>query len=965
MIKEAASNSAKWHPIVLLLLLLVAANAAALCGGMALLRLAGGVVLFCLLPGWALVAWLLPGEPLLERLLLALGSSYALANLTVLALHAVPGPLDVLTLCLALDALTLLLTLAALLRCSRGAFGPRLEERESGAAIVVAFVALMMLAAFFRFANLGHSEFQGDEVGVLTLAERAIWGDDDALSLHRKGPAEITTALAFGLFTNGFDEFALRVPFALAGLGSVLVVYVIGQQLFGETAGWAAGALLSLEGVYLGYSRIVQYQGIILLMQTMAFHAFYRYLRAEDEGEAVRFQLLGTFFFAFGCLAHYDVVPVGGALALLYLARGWWRARWRQVVTLAGALAIALAILAPFYVPFFFAAGQSGTRAYIFAETIGGGAYNHLPDFLAFALFYNSVWYVALMGLMLGIAWLAALWAGVGRRRPLFYTAVASLPLAFGLMLFVPEALTGRGINYSFMLFLPATLGVLLGCGLAPELRASWLWFLAYFIVYSFLFREPGLHQNAFSPAWALLAGAGVSLCLQALGGRAQGAAFGLFVALLALFAGYDYLFFIQSEPEYAMTFPRYVSWLYPTPLKEVPRCGRFGVPRLAGWETTAWLYRTGVLRGGYDTNERARTPDWYMRSLRDDVRPPRYVFFNPNVRPGDKSWKGTRESIERFYTLWGEVTVGRRTGLLIYEDRNFFAGGPPVRYALEDYAPRYDVEITSLAAWRRRLQINDDRDVQAVGAFLEVVAKPGDVLVLVGPELAEALSYYYRGDLPYYPLPQGQPLDESETAAELEAILAEHDVVYGLFWATGESDPQGFIEGWLDQHAYKITERWFANLRLALYTSALMEARGEHYLQDLRLGQAVELLAYEVDGLPVGPGDVVDLTLYWAAWSEMEEDYTVFTHLIDAEDRVWAQQDNPPQEGERPTSGWREGEVVADSYHLLLPDDIPAGQYRLEVGMYHWQTGERLSLSQGDQETDNRVLLAPQISVE
>jgi hypothetical protein len=95
-----------------------------------------------------------------------------------------------------------------------------------------------------------------------------------------------------------------------------------------------------------------------------------------------------------------------------------------------------------------------------------------------------------------------------------------------------------------------------------------------------------------------------------------------------------------------------------------------------------------------------------------------------------------------------------------------------------------------------------------------------------------------------------------------------------------------------------------------------------------------------------------------------MEKDYTVFTHLVDTEGRLWTQQDNQPQEGGRPTSGWREGEVIADKYHLLLPNDIPTSQYRLEVGMYQWQTGERLSVFQREEGVGNRVLLAPVITV-
>jgi len=375
-----------------------------------------------------------------------------------------------------------------------------------------------------------------------------------------------------------------------------------------------------------------------------------------------------------------------------------------------------------------------------------------------------------------------------------------------------------------------------------------------------------------------------------------------------------------------------------------------------------------GVLRGGYTTNARkSKTLEWYTRTLLPGFEMPRYFFFSEDAAPVRRDGAGvSKESVEDYYVLMARIMVRGKPRVLIYEDRQFARGEPPVDYRSEEYESRYD-DIVSLAGYRLWEKYGgDDRDFQAVGRFLEASARTSGGLILNAPQQVGILSYYYRGDLPYYPLPQGQPYDESETTSELEAILPEHDVVYGLFWATEESDPQGFIEGWLNQHAHKVTERWFGNVRLALYTSAPMEARGEaHYLQDLRLGEGVELLAYEVDGLLVKPGDTVDLTLYWAARSEMEKDYIVFTHLIDAEDRLWAQQDNQPRGGEHPTSGWREGEVVADSYHLLLPDDIPAGQYRLEVGMYQWQTGERLSVFQRDQEAGNGVLLASEITVE
>jgi hypothetical protein len=345
----------------------------------------------------------------------------------------------------------------------------------------------------------------------------------------------------------------------------------------------------------------------------------------------------------------------------------------------------------------------------------------------------------------------------------------------------------------------------------------------------------------------------------------------------------------------------------------------------------------------------------------------PRYFLYNMDVEQAGRNRAGvSKEVVEAYYNLGDRVMVQGKPKVLIYEDKRFAHGESPVDYCSEEYESQYDslVSLDGYRLWQK--YGGDDQDFQAIGRFLEAAARTGGGLILNSPQQVGILSYYYRGGLSYYPLPQGHPLDESETAAGLEAILAEHDMVYGLFWAAEENDPHGFVEGWLEQHAHKMTERWFGNVRLALYISAPMEAQGEvRYLQDLRLGEGVELLAYEVDSLFVKPGGAIDLMLYWAARSEIEEDYTVFTHLIDAQDRLWAQQDNQPGEGEHPTSGWREGEVVADKYHLLLPNDMPAGQYRLEVGMYQWWTGERLSVFQGGQEIGNRVLLKPGIIVE
>jgi hypothetical protein len=128
-------------------------------------------------------------------------------------------------------------------------------------------------------------------------------------------------------------------------------------------------------------------------------------------------------------------------------------------------------------------------------------------------------------------------------------------------------------------------------------------------------------------------------------------------------------------------------------------------------------------------------------------------------------------------------------------------------------------------------------------------------------------------------------------------------------------------------------------------------------------LGGKVGLLGYNIES-GFRPGDNIHLTLFWQCLEEMDEEYTVFTHLVDAEGNVVAQKDNPPVDGFYPTSEWEPGEIVRDQYDLVISPDALPGKYQLEVGMYLADTGERLSVFQGDQETGNRVLLT-EITVE
>jgi 4-amino-4-deoxy-L-arabinose transferase-like glycosyltransferase len=138
-----------------------------------------------------------------------------------------------------------------------------------------------------------------------------------------------------------------------------------------------------------------------------------------------------------------------------------------------------------------------------------------------------------------------------------------------------------------------------------------------------------------------------------------------------------------------------------------------------------------------------------------------------------------------------------------------------------------------------------------------------------------------------------------------------------------------------------------------------------QHPLQ-VELGETVRLLGYDLPTTAVHAGEALPLTLYWASDRPTSIRWSVFVHLLDDEGQVRGQHDKQPQDGVYPTDRWSGGEVVDDEYIIAVAPDAPPGEYRLEVGMYNWMTGERLAVLDPNRRSiiEDRILLEPIITV-
>ncbi len=117
-------------------------------------------------------------------------------------------------------------------------------------------------------------------------------------------------------------------------------------------------------------------------------------------------------------------------------------------------------------------------------------------------------------------------------------------------------------------------------------------------------------------------------------------------------------------------------------------------------------------------------------------------------------------------------------------------------------------------------------------------------------------------------------------------------------------------------------------------------------YLADL-----LSLRGYHLPQTTFAPGDSLEITLYWQAQAAFHFDYTVFVQLQAVSDTetssgdIQGQHDSQPMNGQLPTSQWTVGEIVADTHQFQVAPTAPAGTYQLLVGLYRWDTGERLPL--------------------
>ena len=243
--------------------------------------------------------------------------------------------------------------------------------------------------------------------------------------------------------------------------------------------------------------------------------------------------------------------------------------------------------------------------------------------------------------------------------------------------------------------------------------------------------------------------------------------------------------------------------------------------------------------------------------------------------------------------------------------------------------------------------------------------AAPNDLILLNNPLQTALASIYAPDDMPAIIIDRGELLNDASTDAYLEAVTAGYERVWLVEYGDpAEYDPMHRAQAWLGRQGSRATFQNYANGGL-LYLFVLAEAAaGKARTIDANLDGQIMLQTASFAG-SARPGDTLLLTLTWEALIRIEQAYTVFIHLIGPDGGIVAQIDGQPGGGANPTTGWAVGETVEDNHALLLPVDLPAGEYGLRAGMYLWPDLTRLPVLSAEQPVVEDAVVLGTVRVE
>lgn len=233
--------------------------------------------------------------------------------------------------------------------------------------VLIIFLLILSLGTFLRLHSLGSKSLWLDEIGEVLVAKTIIpdllpsnIATIQGIYYHISPPLDYIILHFFLVF--GTSEFIIRLPAAISGVLSILVIFFVGKEMYGEKEGLICSFLLAICPKALYYSQEARMYSLFLLLSLLSLFFFHRINKTGDTWKywvlltIVNAAIIYTHYFGFFVLL-IEGMYLGGNL-IRHLRSGPETAFLRQKMNLFLHFCVsclsALALFLPWYSIFYY-----------------------------------------------------------------------------------------------------------------------------------------------------------------------------------------------------------------------------------------------------------------------------------------------------------------------------------------------------------------------------------------------------------------------------------------------------------------------------------------------------------------------------------------------------------------------------------------------------------------------------------
>ncbi len=321
--------------------------------------------------------------------------------------------------------------------------------------------AVIAIGIFLFFFNLGARDlWEPDETRYAVVAREMKDSGDWIIPHFNRAVYAEKPPLFFWLvnvstsFLGVNNEFTNRLPSALAGFTTFLLVFFFGKRLFGARAGFLSSLVLATCFLFLQLSRWMMLDSLVTLFFLLAFFCFY--LGYEEEGGRKRYYLLAGLFMGLGVLTKgpigYLPVPIFFLFAFI---RKEIKKFWNRNLLWGCVFSVILVLL--WWLPACWLGGKNYIYWLLFKQAVGtfvqGETHFHPEPFYFYFLRFPAEFFPWIV--FLPAAFIFGLRKEFGRRKEFLFLSV------WFLFIFIFFTLSkGKKDNYLFPLYPAASLMV-------------------------------------------------------------------------------------------------------------------------------------------------------------------------------------------------------------------------------------------------------------------------------------------------------------------------------------------------------------------------------------------------------------------------------------------------------------------------------------------------------------------------